>query len=321
MDLFTIIAFVVTFYMMFSVAGDNYASVMGGVVGSGVRTNREAIIILAIFGTIGAILEGSGVSQTLGGGIIEQSIPNYAAIAIVLTTAIWGSGLLLGFVPVASAYAIVGATIGVGLFLGSTLNMQQLEIIVVGWLSTPFIAFGLAVVISWFIVPLLRLKLRNSVKRYRVFSLLLTASACFQAYTFGANRIGFATGPFRNTFGVDPTALFFVALSGMIIGPLVIGKKFVKVIGRQITALDEGQAFSMNTSSVSTAYVLNLFGLPASFDVAVFGSVIGAGASKGISRLRMKIIKKLVYVWLFTITMSVLSGYTLALVFKTLGGS
>lgn len=317
---FSFVIYALIFYMMFTISADNASSALSPVVGSGVRTFRQSIVILAIFGTIGAILQGSGVSQTLGQEIILESLPQFTGIAIVLTTALWGSGLLLGFVPVSSAYAIVGATIGVGLFLGAPMNWTQLFFIALGWLVSPFIAFFIAVFLLWYIIPLLRMKLKNPLKSYRFFSVMLTVSACFQAYIFGANRIGFATGPLQATVRGEPTILFWVAIAGLILGPTIMGRKFIKVLGQQITELDEGQAFSMTIGFVIAVYLLTLFGLPASFDVAIFGGTIGAGYSKGLSRLKFKTIRRLLTTWIVTIFLSIATGYILAWVFKIFGG-
>ena len=321
MDISTFFAYAVAFYMMFASSGDNSASSMGPVVGSGVRNFWEVVIIIAVFGTLGAVLQGSPVEETLGGGIIMDGIPGYAAVIIVLTTALWGSGLLLGFVPVSTAYAVVGATVGIGLYLHAALDWQLVGIIVIAWIATPFFALAIALSIAWYLLPLIKLRVKSPLKFFRILSLLLTAGACFQAYTFGANRIGFVTGPFSQAFGAVSSPLFMLALLGMALGPLVVGKRFIKVLGRDITRLDPGQGFSVNTGSALTAYMLNLFGLPASFDVAALGGVVGAGASKGLAQVRTRVLKRIMITWVASIGLSLVTAYGLACGYHALGGA
>lgn len=310
----------IALYMMFSVCGDNASSSMSAVVGGGVRTMKEAVVMIAIFGTIGALLEGWRVEHTLGKGLILGELPAHASFAVVLATALWGSGLLLGFIPVASAYAVVGATMGVGFFVGLPLNWFQLGLIAVGWLITPFMAAGASLFLNWIVVPMMRLRMRTPLRIYRLFSVLLTIGGCFTAYTMGANRLGFATGPLSTVSGVDTRILFVISILGMALGPIVVGKRFINALGRDITELDAGQGFSIDLGSSIAVYALNLFGLPASFDTADFGAVIGAGASKGVSTLRGRKIKRILVTWPLSMVLSGMTAYGLAYVLKSLWG-
>lgn len=318
MDLPPAVAYVIAFYMMFSVCGDNASSSMSAVVGGGVRTMKEAIVMIAVFGTIGALLEGWRVEHTLGRGLILGELPAYASLAVVLATALWGSGLLLGFIPVASAYAVVGAMVGVSFFVGLPLNWLQLGLIAVGWLITPFMAAGVALFLNWVVVPMMRLRMRTPLRVYRLFSVLLTTGGCFTAYTMGANRLGFATGPLSTLSGINTRLLFAVSILGMALGPMVVGRKFINALGRDITELDAGQGFSIDLGSSVAVYALNLFGLPASFDTADFGAVLGAGASKGIRTLRRRKIKRILVTWPLSLVLSGITAYGLAYVLKNL---
>ena len=53
LNIISLAAFGIVFYMMFAITGDHYSTLMGAVVGSGVRRHREAVIIVAIFATMG----------------------------------------------------------------------------------------------------------------------------------------------------------------------------------------------------------------------------------------------------------------------------
>jgi PiT family inorganic phosphate transporter len=320
MDNLSLLTYPVAFFLMFASSGDNTASSMSPVVASGVRSFWEVILIIAVFGTLGAVLQGSAVEETLGGGIIPGAIPGYAAVIIIFTTALWGSGLLLGFVPVSTAYAVIGASIGTGLYLGTALNWQQIGFIVLGWLITPFATLVISLGIAWYILPLIRLRAKSPLNTFRILSLLLTAGACFQAFTFGANRIGFVTGPIRQAFGEAPTPLYGLAILGMILGPVVVGRRFIQVLGRDITRLDPGQGFSVNIGSAVSVFGMNLFGLPASYDVAAVGGVVGAGASKGLRQVRVRVVKRIAITWVVSIMLSLITAYVLAFGYNMLVG-
>jgi Phosphate/sulphate permeases len=161
---------------------------------------------------------------------------------------------------------------------------------------------------------------KSPLNNYRILSLLITAGACFQAYVFGANRIGFVTGPIRQAFGAASNPLYLLALLGMILGPMVVGRRFIRVLGQDVTPLDPGQGFSVNFGSSLSVYGMTLFGLPASFDIAALGGVVGAGASKGLHQVRARVVRRIVITWVVSILLSLVTAYGLAFAFDHWGG-
>ena len=100
---------------------------------------RRAVLLVAIFAFLGAVLQGQHVMKTIG----KQITPLDVRGAFVAQTAsavgmhlfaLWG-------IPVSSSSAIVGAVVGVGLVKGArTISKKTMIIILVEWMLTPCLA-------------------------------------------------------------------------------------------------------------------------------------------------------------------------------------
>lgn len=71
-----ILGFVIAFILAFSVGANDVANSFGTAVGSGVVTLRQACVLATIFETVGAILLGAKVSETIRSGIIDVHMYN-----------------------------------------------------------------------------------------------------------------------------------------------------------------------------------------------------------------------------------------------------
>lgn len=70
------LGFVIAFVLAFSVGANDVANSFGTAVGSGVVTMRQACILATVFETLGSVLLGAKVSETIRQGIIDVRMYN-----------------------------------------------------------------------------------------------------------------------------------------------------------------------------------------------------------------------------------------------------
>ncbi len=69
-------------------------------------------------------------------------------------------------------------------------------------------------------------------------------SACYLAYSMGANNAGNAVGPIANLGIVHPKILLLIGGISIAVGALTYGKKVADTVGKGITPLDIPGAFT-----------------------------------------------------------------------------
>ena len=98
---------------------------MGTSVGCGLISFRNALILVAIFSILGALLQGQYVMKTIGKGIVKTDL-SYLAVIIALVCSGFFVTLATFFrIPTSTSQAIVGGVVGIGLAVNAEVDFAK----------------------------------------------------------------------------------------------------------------------------------------------------------------------------------------------------
>ena len=126
-------------------AGSSGATPFAPAVGANAIPTMQAAFIVGLLGFAGAITQGANVSATVGGGLIGGvEIPAVGVIVILLVGAgLMAVGIHTGY-PIATAFTVTGAVVGVGLAIGGAPAWETYQQVGAVWVLTPIVGGGVA---------------------------------------------------------------------------------------------------------------------------------------------------------------------------------
>ncbi|WP_324760889.1 inorganic phosphate transporter [Haloarcula sp. GH36] len=130
-------------------AGSSGATPYAPAVGANAIATMRAALLVGVFGFAGAVTQGGNVSEAVGSGLVGGiSLPVAGVILVlVLGAGLMAVGITTGY-PIATAFTVTGAVIGVGLALGGTPVWGKYQQIAAVWVLTPFVGGGIAFTIA-----------------------------------------------------------------------------------------------------------------------------------------------------------------------------
>lgn len=143
-------AMVASMFMAWTIgAGSAGSTPFAPAVGANAISVMRAGFIVGICIFLGAVLQGANVSEAVGRELINGVTLSTSAVAVALVIAasFVTVGIFTGY-PIATAFTVTGAVIGVGLALGGAPNWPKYAEIAAMWTLIPFvgaaIAYGIA---------------------------------------------------------------------------------------------------------------------------------------------------------------------------------
>lgn len=130
-------------------AGSSGATPFAPAVGANAISTMRAALVVGVLGLAGAVTQGANVSEAVGRGLIGGvSLPATAVIVVlVIGAGLMAVGITTGY-PIATAFTVTGAVVGVGFALGGTPVWPKYLQIGAVWLLTPFVGGGIAYAIA-----------------------------------------------------------------------------------------------------------------------------------------------------------------------------
>ena len=126
-------------------AGSSGSTPFAPAVGANAISVMRAGFLVGLLGLGGAVLQGANVTEAVGKSLIlNQSLtPTAAIIALVVAAVLVALGVFKGY-PIATAFTVTGAVVGVGLALGGDPAWAKYREIATLWVLVPFVGGGIA---------------------------------------------------------------------------------------------------------------------------------------------------------------------------------
>ena len=287
-----------------SIGANDAANSLGTAVGSGVRSLRQAIILISVFGFLGAFLQGSYVVKTIGRDIVpmnelDKTLATYLALIASFSACFWVVLATYWKMPISTSHSIVGAVAGAGLAIGAPVKWKVLLDIFICWIFTPL---GSAVLGYVFYRIFRNLFVRIIPSKYlnKVVSILVTISGCYVAYSWGANDVANSVGVVAGAGILSRNVCVILGGAAIIVGIMTWGYKVIETIGSGITTLVPIMAFSAQLASAINVHIYTVCGIPVSTSHSIVGAVVGVGMVKGLRVINLRIMREIVVCWLVT---------------------
>jgi PiT family inorganic phosphate transporter len=92
----------------------------------------------------------------------------------------------------------------------------------------------------------------------------------------------------------------------MALGTYSGGRRIIRTLGQKVVRLDPIHGFAADTSSAAVIYTAAHFGFPISTTQSITASIMGAGATRGLAKVKWSVAGTIVWAWVFTLPASAL---------------
>ena len=145
-----VVAGAASLFMAWSIgAGSSGSTPFAPAVGANAISVMRAGLVVGVLGLLGAVLQGANVTEAVGteliGGVTLTATA--AIVALVVAAVLVAAGVFAGY-PIATAFTVTGAVVGVGLAMGGDPAWPKYAEILTLWVSTPFVGGGAAYLVA-----------------------------------------------------------------------------------------------------------------------------------------------------------------------------
>ena len=272
---------------------------------------RVALVMAAVLNMVGAFVS-QNVAKTVGKGIVTLPANSQTVVLAALIGAIcwnlitWYFGL-----PSSSSHALVGGLLGATLLALGMSGVQWgglLHKVVLPMVSSPLI--GLLVAFLLMNLLLLLVFRRSPRPVNRTFRALQPISAGAVALAHGMNDaqktmgviwLALITSGHLSQNAAIPTWVILAAASSIAFGTYFGGWRIIRTLGTRIIHLDPIHGFAAETCSAAVIWTASTLGYPISTTQTITASIMGAGATGGLSAVRWGVAGNIVWAWILTI--------------------
>ena len=288
-------------YVGANIGANDAANCIGPSIGASLVRYRTAIIAVAVFVVLGALLQGGAVMKTVGKGIVTEPISPIGVAVALFCGGLFVSLATFFKIPVSTSQSVVGAVAGVGLASDLAVDWSKFITIVECWILCPVLSMILTYVSYRATLTFMR-RTRNQAAARKILAWMVLGSSAYAAYSLGANNLGNAIGPISALSG-DQFNMKWLTVAGavsMAVGALAFGKGVAQTVGNSIITLDLPGAFAVQVSAAIGLHLFSVIGVPVSTSQAIVGALLGVGLLRGIKAVSKRKMGEVVIGWVAT---------------------
>jgi inorganic phosphate transporter, PiT family len=294
-------------------------------VATRVARPAHALVLATVFNTLGPLLVGAAVADTIGGIVAVQGEDAIAVIGAGLLAAVAWNALTwwLGL-PSSSGHALVGGLVGAALVEDgvAAVNWGGLDgLHPVGVFGTG-IALAVAPVLgalaALVVTRALQRGLRHGTRRLRgPIGMGEWVMSAWLAFSHGSNDAQKAVGLLAALLVADgrlaapsaPTWAVLACAAALTAGTAIGGWRIVKTVGRGIYRIQPVDGLASQSSSAAVIFGASLVGAPVSTSHVVASSIVGTGGGRRRWRhVRWNVVADIALAWVVTIPASAALG-------------
>jgi PiT family inorganic phosphate transporter len=290
------------------------------VVSTRVMRPGTAVLMAATLNAAGAFA-GLEVASTIGRGIIEPSLVDIQTVgAAMMGIVIWSTAAWYYGLPTSESHGLVAGLTGAGVAAAGweAVQWDGWQKVLIGILFSTFLGFFFGLFFMIAILWIARRWRPSTVKV--VFGRLQILSSALMAFSHGSNdgqkfigvfTLALVLGGLLPEFAVPWWVILLCAVT-MGIGTAVGGWRIIKTMGLRLTKLDPVHGFAAETAAGLTIMGAGSFGIPLSTTHTISTTIMGVGATRGLSAVKWGVAGSIVIAWILTFPVCGLIAYVTA---------
>jgi PiT family inorganic phosphate transporter len=293
------------------------ANSIATIVSTQVLTPQKAVLFAAFFNFVAAFMFDVAVAKTIGKELIHiDNVDVYVLSAGLLGAIFWNLVTWYFGIPVSSSHALIGGYGG-----AAVMKIGFGVLILPGWIKV--IAFILLAPLIGMLLGMFNMFITTWLVRNKKPRKIDTAFRKLQLVSAGFYSLGHGTNDAQKTMGIIAGVLFsskfidsfyipfyvvIICHAAIALGTMYGGWRIVKTMGMKITKLKPIGGFCAELAGATTLLGTAFLGIPVSTTQTITGAIVGVGSMNRLSAVRWGVAGKIVWAWILTIPLSMISG-------------
>jgi inorganic phosphate transporter, PiT family len=264
-----ILLVVLAFLAVMLVAGNNLSACVGPAVGARILNRKTGALIGAVGYSAGLLIQGSGMTQSVGVLLPNANLPIQAEALTVAIVIFFAAALLRA--PMSVNMSLVGLLAGSSIAHNSTTSLPFVGKTVLMWFIAPVAAAGLAFSLMRAINTR---EAKNIWRRIRTYKILLLVLSFTTAYVLGANTLGLIVA----VSGFNPLTVA-AAVAAIFVGSFFLSEGAIRRVSQEFYLMRYSNATATLVASTVLVELATVFNIPLSNTQTTAAAVFGAGIS------------------------------------------